>query len=340
MSQSPNKSSFYSIGINVGQGAKTLLRIGLLYLGVGASLVLIPPVFKLDNNSNWAALLSNLGISSIAAGVVTLTIDWKSRQQSDRDTSASIQAIENVANRKISEIANVSEDAMLSLLTRDKTIFEQIREYVVRQEFMIRKYYADINLYWTNNEKSFLYQESSIIYDIENFSNEEKEYQMCFALENRMLGVTDEIHEITECKFWYINSDFENDCLTEELKAKLEEQKKAKQRFLEITETVKVQPGCSTRIKVSFKTTLREIYSQPWVLSRIADGMEITVNHPDGLFVDASALHPVARYTEEARKKAYTTPNDIRLKRGKGKTWKINTGILPFQGMHLHWKKI
>ena len=96
----------------------------------------------------------------------------------------------------------------------------------------------------------------------------------------------------------------------------------------------------TARVYVRYVTTLRPYYSQPWVMTKICNGIKIDIQHcPKNLKIDAEALHPVEFYDDDKKREVYATPYN-QLLRGKGNLiWEIKEGLLPFQGIRLFWEK-
>ena len=79
------------------------------------------------------------------------------------------------------------------------------------------------------------------------------------------------------------------------------------------------------------KSTLKSIRRvndfEPFLLGRIADEIELIVMHPEDLKVSIDPMHP-------ATDKLITKLDLEELKH-----WRLEAGILPFQGLELSWRR-
>jgi hypothetical protein len=89
---------------------------------------------------------------------------------------------------------------------------------------------------------------------------------------------------------------------------------------------VELIPGESIRVtaKMADISNSRDVF--PFLVNKAAINLFITVSHPEDLVVRASPLHP----SEHLFKTKVDEPNL--------KTWAIEGGLLPFQGIQLSWE--
>lgn len=277
-------------------------------------------------------LCVNAGVALIAAGLVVMTVESNSHKQRqeqyeelidkiNEETQTKLESIENIAQNQINKLVESSQDSIIRTLVSDDMVFSQVKNSLIRQEFIIKDYRARISFEWCDvqNDKLLL-QKNHIEYDVQNLTSSKKTYLV-------KLWVSNDVHlssKVIAPQITKFTIDT-NNYLNKDLRDKLEEQEEAKKSEIGFEKEIKVESESKISIVMEFDAYRRANVDEPFVLSKIADGMELTiVSHPEDIDIACTPFHSGD---------SFICPNN--KSNVPELTWKINTGILPFQGLHL-----
>ena len=198
-------------------------------------------------------------------------------------------------------------------------IYEHIRDYIVRNCFIRTGCFVNITLKELNDEFMEVYFKDR--YKVINLSNSQSTYQVKGIIE-REFG-----YELEKNKF-------ESLSITQRGKTLRYTGETLKKFIKETNNTVTLTKNLSMNGHEEIEITTRRVKVQRstdsnyWKPPQISDSLTVNVSHPENIIVHANAFHP----TE--------SPLSILIDDVDEKTWKINEGLLPYQGINITWKKI
>ena len=324
---------------NLGKILRGILQSGLSILIVGIVLVSIPAFTKIL--SSWGeqkegvqregeqkekgkflsqsleGLCINLGIGFISAGLVTLLVEPRSREQLHDQVSERINALEDAA-----------KDSIIRSLVLDENIFKEIQSHLIRQDYIIRNYEIKLSLHW-NESQTKVIEKANISYEIHNKAFSDKRYPINFAISNE-----GENEEEEEPRILIYSVDGEDK--KERISRKQDETDAG---LIRITDEIDVRKNSSRKIEMTYQVFRRPDYEEPWIVRRMADGLTMTVtHHPPNLAINCTPLHPVLHSNDADGQGLFEVPSNGR-REVCDFTWKIKTGILPYQGLLLSWQQ-
>lgn len=279
-----------------------LLGLALIAIASLASPLSIPlPLWSLG-------VLSDLGIGLLAAGIITGTLEPISRKRLQRD---------------IEQIREAHFETMLKGLMPEP-IFEEVQAHIIREPFLRRNFRVVLELSWTDETREYLHKSQIISYEVENASRTLERYGLRVweerANEDRFPGST-RIQEIQVQPYdgkqpsVYVDTDLDD--------------------FIEKTPQdvralipVMLEPGERARVVTRVRSVMssRDVYFYAVTNSTVQ--LALTLAHPSDLSAQAMPMHPSQRkFMVEA-----DTPTL--------KCWRIEAGLLPFQGIQLTWHPI
>jgi hypothetical protein len=278
-----------------------------IFLGVGeilVGLVLIALQTIFPNiNSPFTKLLSDLGIGLIAAGVVTATLEPISRRRLQSD---------------ISEIKKANFEAILKGVMPEE-IYEEIQAHIIRQPFLRENVRMIFECEWVDSKREILSRSQTTYYEVKNISKTIEKYDVR-VLEEREHGVDYlNIPQITEI---VVQRDSKDEIrLGQPELAKIQVDTG---QHIEVCYPIMLKPGDKVKIWLRSKSMLsNRVHTVIMLVPTI--NLELTVSHSDDIVVRAFPLHPSTE--------SFITDTDT----DKMKRWRIEGGILPYQGIELSW---
>jgi len=201
-------------------------------------------------------------------------------------------------------------------------IFEEIDTQIIRKPFLRKNFRWLFEFTWKDESRKSLRRSGVIQYEVENISRIPAIYEIITIEERTRENQNEEIVYIKEVQ---VECDDMERPRTYS-KADLMNFIKEIDQYIEMRIPLELQPNQSARIKLAIENIFpdRDVYYCCAAISTIQ--MELSVSHPDDLCVQAMPMHP----SGYKFKKEIDTPT---LKR-----WRIETALLPFQGIELSWR--
>jgi len=286
------------------------IGLGVLEILVGLALVLFVSLTPLINMSLQPWLLNvlrDLGIGLLAAGIITASLEPISRRRMQRD---------------IDEIRQVHFESMLKGLMPEP-IFREVQAHIIGQPFLRKDFHLAIELSWVDEAREYIHMSQSVSYAVQNVSRTLEDYRL-HTFEER------------------VNEDAFPGCThIDEIRvslsgpepvfytgAHLEKFITVTDQFIEARIPVKLEPGQAATIATRTESVLasRDVYT--YHMTKPTIQLDVTVAHPEDLAVRAAPMHP--------SRNAFVVEVEVpTLKR-----WRIEAGLLPFQGVQLSWRPI
>lgn len=265
--------------------------------------------FRVPPSPQWLLdILSNLGIGLVAAGIATGTIEAISRKRLQHD------------------IAEMKEAHFESILKGfiPTPIFEEIKTQIIAQPFLRRDFNWAFEFTWEDEERKFIHKYHIVDYEVKNVSQTLEKYEL-LVIEERTREEFDKKIEYIK-KIEVQRNGEENPHLY--LPADLEKYTEKAKQYIRISKRLPLNPNESIRVRILSENILpsRDVYV--CASAKMSEHFELTVAHPVDLDVQAMAMHP-------SRNRFKTEVETPRLKR-----WRIDTGVLPYQGIELSWRPV
>lgn len=278
--------------------------IGIGQVIIGLLLTVIPrstasPLWVID-------LLSHLGIGVLAAGILTATLEPISRKRSQR---------------AIEEIRAAHFEAILKGFMPEP-IFEEIQNHIIREPFTRTNFRVAVEFSWKGNTGEYLSKSQTLHYDVQNIAQSVQEFEINTWEERK-----------NEEKFPNNTAIYYIGVQTTDGSTRIEYNEDNIREIEEITDqligarfTIRLKPAQKAEVLIRMRSVLlsKDIY--PFVLSNATVGLDFTVAHPDNLIVEAIPLHPSRNaFKKEVQERTV-------------KRWRIDAGILPYQGVQVSWR--
>jgi hypothetical protein len=283
--------------------------IGLCEILVGIFLISLPLLthplyFRIP--SWFLAVMTNLGIGLIAAGIITGTLERISRMRLQYD---------------IAEVKQAHLESLLEGLI-PVPIFEEIDAHIIRKPFLRKDFRWSFEFTWKDESRKSLRRSAVTQYEVRNVSRIPAIYEIVTIEERTREDQNGEFAYIKEVQIEC--EDAERSSILS--KADLTSYIKERDQYIEMRIPLELQPNQGARVRLSIENIFpdRDVYYCCAAISTIY--AELTVAHPDDLGVEAMPMHP----SENKFKKEVDTPT---LKR-----WRMEAAILPFQGIELSWR--
>ena len=277
----------------------------------------------------------NVSVALIAAGLVIVTVERRSNKQREEqyqkllktiesEISDKLEVIEKITLGNIKDLTTASQDYMISSLIYHKNIFNQVKNHLIRQDIILKKYQVRVSFQWYNipeiSYKEKLLEKVHIEYSICNISPIIKTYLLkTYVPNNSNLSLF--MPHISKYTVDGINH------LIQDIQIQLDLQRQAAEQKVGFEEVVEIKPNSEVHVVIEFETARNANDHELFVSSHIADNMELQVtNHPEEINISCEPYH-----TEELIKPSEGNVMNL--------TWRINHGILPYQGIKLFWKR-
>jgi hypothetical protein len=276
--------------------------LGLIFIAIAA--LALP--LKISMPQWLLGVLSDLGVGLVAAGIITGTVEPISRRRLQHD---------------VEEIRQAHFESLLKGFMPER-IFYEVQEHIIRQPFMRTNLHGTFEISWADETREYLSKSVIIGYDVENVSRTLETYELRADVErvneDRFPGSTS-IQEVRvqpsgDLKPIVYNGD------------NLE-------RFIERTDQlvkaiipIALEPSQKARVVIRWRNIRASRDVDTFLASKPSIGMDLTIAHPNDLSVQAVPLHP----SQHVLVAEVSTPT---LKR-----WRIEAGLLPYQGVQLSWR--
>ncbi|MEM9276106.1 MAG: hypothetical protein AAGA80_24570 [Cyanobacteria bacterium P01_F01_bin.143] len=283
----------------------------------------VPSKWLLNSASGF---FFNVGIALIAAGSVVITVELRSNQERekkhdkllttmDNKTEKILGAIEENTKEKINDLTIASQDTIISSLIQNKNIFNQVKNHILRQDFIVEKYLVKISLAW-DHDLDRIIETTSIKYYACNISQNQKSYPINFYVYNNALNY----HSTSRITKYHVNG---YDYLSKDLHNKMETQRMEAQQYIGFYTEIDINCNSKAKIEIEFVAYREANDHEIFLVAQITDTMTLQINDiPQNIKVFCVNLHPLKDTQEEL-----------------DKVWKINTGLFPYQGFYLCWQK-
>lgn len=277
----------------------------------------------------------NVSVALIAAGLVTVTVERSSKKQREgqyqnllktveAEIRDKLEAIERKTLSNIEELTTASQDYMISSLIYHENIFNQVKNHILRQDIILKKYQVRVSLEWYDipdiREKQKLLEKVHIEYSICNISSIVKYYNVRNYVPNDSNFSVFMPHIIK-----YTVDGVDN--LKGDLVIDLQQQRQEEKQNIGFEQEIEIQPNSEALVVIEFNTARDANGHEMFVSPHIAENMELQVtNHPKELELSCEPYHPGDSIDQPSE------GNVVNL------TWRINHGLLPYQGFNLFWK--
>lgn len=199
-----------------------------------------------------------------------------------------------------------------------ESIFEHIRDHIVRNCFLRTGCFVNISL--KDIGDGFMEVRFRDRYKVRNLSNSPSQYQIKGIIEKEFGYKIDKNRFESLSIIQSGKTDmYSGDSLKTYLSETENTVKLNKTLILEGNEEIEIT---TKRIKIQ-----RDTDSNYWKPPQVSDSLTVNVSHPENFEVYANSFHP-------SEAPLLVLVNDI-----DEKTWKINEGVLPYQGINITWKK-
>jgi hypothetical protein len=329
------------------------LIFGLAFLAIPIRIIpnqlILFPLSQLDQTEQ-NALKTEIGIALIIAALLTSTFEPITRRLLDRKTEEAIKKIEENSNLRtqevIKKIENTSGLKILSEISGDERIYEAIKTHVFMYPYVRKGFSTRIRLDWLNDQKDYLIMTRLVSFYVKNLTSGDVYYPIeAFEDISPNLGSLFQSKFIRVETFWVVKPAQENikeevldkiwcykwDELMNDNRIYLDEQNWELKLKID---GIKIAPNQTLKVITEVESAFQSQYRYPFVLPKIADGLSIKISHPIDLKVWGVPLHPEDFSLHSNDEKFSKEYNDLR----KFQHWKINAGILPYQGVELNWK--
>ncbi|HEU0143399.1 MAG TPA: hypothetical protein VFQ47_01320 [Nitrososphaera sp.] len=278
--------------------------IGIGQAFIGLMLTVIPP---LTVSPLWIIdLLSHVGIGILAAGVLTATLEPISRMR---------------LQRAIEEIRTAHFEAILKGFMPEP-IFEEVQNHIIREPFLRSNFRVAVEFSWKDEAREYLSKSQTVRYDVQNIAQNVEEFEVNTWEERK-----NEDKFPNNAAIYYISvQTLDGSTRIEYNENNIHEIQKVTDQLVEAQFTIHLKPGQKAEVIIRMRSVLlsKDIY--PFVMSNATVGLDFTVAHPNNLIVEAIPMHP--------SKSAFRTEVLERTV----KRWRIEKGLLPFQGVQVSWQ--
>jgi hypothetical protein len=313
-----------------------------------------------------ASILNNIGTAFLAGAVVTFTLDKYSRKNLRSEITNSLEdssgklhsnitnSLKDSRGKLHSEIETSLEDSRGKLHSEIETsiqgiqkatidkllegyvgstlVYEELSNYIIKRGYIIKDFEIKIRFEWHN--KNVLKRKTTFSYKVKNFSGHKITYELKTYLEKTMINAYPGETKIESVNVKVINKSHRNSKENKNLfylsGSHLKDEVKETDDGLFFVFKHDIDIGIDEEVECNIKSTSIEQEYDHLFLSplTIADEMKLIVSsYPPDLKLLASAIHP--------NKDKFVFKDDS----PDEKEWIIETGILPYQGIELHWKK-
>ena len=247
---------------------------------------------------------SHLGIGLIAAGILTAVLEPISRKRIRRD---------------IEEIREAHFESLLKGFMPDEVIFKAVQSQIVQQPFLRSNFTVTLELNWLKDKPGCLSRSSIVSYRAQNKSPVKQtltitaeDSQTEEALRRYVVFEGVEV-EATHWKKNYSQSELE------------EEYVKREGQIARLTLPIELKPDDQADVTIRRRSVVKSTDTWPIFVVHPTVSLTLTVSHPENLSVKAERYHPSAENYKQT------------LNGSMMKEWKIDTGLLPNQGITVNW---
>lgn len=284
-------------------------------------------------------------------------------EQVTKKTEKSISEIkgntDKAINNAVEQVTKKTIDHMLSDFSGNRNIYKELKAFVFDQPFIKSNFYLYLWIKWleenSNINKGFVHKHRITSYEVTNpsrkvhihkiraFEDTIQEFigytkinsiKVCpknlagLIKTNNLESVHEENFFCSSISDFNRDSDLQNEkCLVlsdQEDIGKISQFREDGNLHLDFD--LKINPGKTMIIEVDMEAVSKSDYEYTFVMMQVTDGMDLEiVHHPSDLDVKVQRLHP----NRDKFREIVCLPHH--------KHYKIDTGILPFQGMLIRW---
>lgn len=289
---------------------------GFIMIVLGMALVVIAELSRIPNTflykllSNVPAViltvLSHIGTGLIASSILVFTLERANTKRHIRD----------VEELKIAHSESILKELM------PVTILNEIKTHIIQQPFIRRNCQGTLLLSWIDESKEYLLLSDNFLYEIENTSKTNETYLLNFFEEKLYADKFPDYPVIRNIKLEGNNPEYFN---YED--NKLKKLQITTKQYIEVQITRRLKPGEKMKVSYSIESIKFNRDFHYYVMSKPSIDLRLAVIHPDDIEVHKIPLHPSSNaFINETENSGL-------------KIWRIDAGILPFQGIEISWLK-
>jgi hypothetical protein len=287
--------------------------VGAVEAVLGIAFLVAPKLLKMPG---WSEdLLPDIGIGLLAAGILTMSIEPIARRRLHRD---------------VKEMREAHFESVLKGFMPE-SIFEEVRTQIIDQPFLRKDFRLTIELSPPGNKPAYLRKTQTISYEVENTSRAPGTFIVAPWVERRN---EDQFPNGTKIETVKVTSPYTSRATEHDGTGSEEEY--SGQRLEEMCEktdvavtaeiSVPLGPGQTARV-VAVTTSIlesRDVFDL--LVTTPTTGLDCTVVHPEKFEVQALPLHPSVHAFK------------VEVHNPTVKRWRIETGLLPSQGIQTTWR--
>lgn len=265
-------------------------------------------------------------------------------------TKKTHEIVDQTVKNAVNQVTKKTIDHMLSDFSGNRNIYNELKSCVFNQPFVRRNHYTYIWIEWLKDKngsiinRDFVSKRRITRHEVTNSTLETKKYEI-IAFEDTIKKFIEQtkIVKIKICpkslegtkeeQYFTSNiSDFNNNlkneqCLLLSDKKDIDEISHLQEdNNLHLGFDISVNPGITMIIEVETEAFSKSDYEYTFVMTQVTDGMDLEiVHHALDLDVKVQRLHPNKDKFREI------------INKSTHKHYRIDTGVLPFQGMVITW---
>lgn len=299
-------------------------------------------------------LLAEVGVGLMAAAILTGTVEYVTQSRHNRELTSLaglmnsrqaelVQAIEaqykqlteDLHQRHhvlLEELKVATLDSILREFIPPEDIITQIRRHIIQEPFIRENYEVEIRLGWTDDRR-FLNKSQTIRYRVRNVSEYPRKCPIRIREDVFVDGTERKIprfERISVSRFrepspWVFRNVGTNaQQISPNADKSVALEFDTSDRASTVSITFDLDPRTEASVEADFfgLISAKDFYTFNVAIPTTA--LELTIEHPDDLYIRARPLHPQGRFDGEDQ-----WPDK--------KRWSIEAGLLPFQGVLVEW---
>lgn len=282
--------------------------------------------------SNIASpILHHLGTAILTAGVLMVTVEAYAKW---REAKNHRKIVAN-QDRYVSQIREAQTESLLKTLMPDPEIFNQVKSQIIQQPFIRRNMHAVIHLKWYDADRASIEKVLDFNYEICNTSSNVEESEVRMMLQSEVPGQNPgsferlTISSLRSLKLALAQGGAKVECQAGKGVSYDKDQL--------LNDSIVTSDGDALNMhiymtleskqeaRVSFRVKSIENLDDKEVIMCLLPTVNMQVDvHPDkGIDISHSFLHP---------------SGDVLQDDPEIKSWRIESGILPYQGIEIFWR--
>lgn len=237
---------------------------------------------------------------------------------------SALEKLETKNQENFTDITKRMSDDSLFNDIRDADIFEQVKKYIINQDYLRTDYQVFQRFEWFGQDKNFLVVETKFSYNVCNLKDKTTKYEFRFFLEKEL-----ETAEIKDIGYKVINNTgkVEKHEKFEDLKNEIIIDNNSPDMII-FNKTIEIPDKGKLYCYFATETTAHSKDSFPIICLQNTKNLEVHItHHPEDLIIEAFAIHPDIE-------KFQNMINDRNTK-----VWKIQAALLPGQGIIIYTKQ-